>query len=59
MNKLNGNPELTNTNTRKIKRVLLIMPDCKASNGQKAKQEAVTDEMASHIQSAILGSRRG
>lgn len=59
MNRLNGNPEHTNKNTRKIKTVLLIMPDCKASNGQEAKQEAVTDEMAGHIQSATLGSSRG
>lgn len=42
-----------------IKRFLLITPDCKASNRQKAKQGAETEELASFTPlSAVLSVSR-
>lgn len=46
-------------NTGEIKRLLLIMADCKASNGQKAKREAVTEDMVSYIPSTVMSFNKG
>lgn len=53
------NREHTNLNTGEIKRLLLVMADCKASNGQKAKREAVTEDMVSYIPSTVMSVNKG
>jgi hypothetical protein len=43
LSKLIRSTENINTNPGKIKTLLLIVPNCKASNGQRAKREAMVE----------------